>query len=187
MVLYDLLLFFHITTAIIWVGSGFLLNFLAFRAERADDAAAMMKALHDMGSLGNVLFIPASFSTLLFGMLMIMVGPWSFEDLWVVIGLIGFATTAAFGLFVLKPRGEQIGAVIQRDGGVSAEAIARGRQLLVLGRLDAVLLFLVVADMALKPTIYDVGILIAFAVVLVGSTALLVARARAVGARVASA
>jgi uncharacterized membrane protein len=173
MVLYDAFLFLHITAAIIWVGSGFLLHVLAFRAERANDPAGQMKVLNDMGALGNTLFVPASLAALVFGLAMVIDGPWSFSDLWIVLGLSGFAATFGIGLFILKPRGEQIGAVIRRDGGISPEAIAKGRQLTIIGRFDAVVLFLVVAVMALKPTIDDVGILAALAVVLVGSAALI--------------
>jgi uncharacterized membrane protein len=175
--LYDVFLFIHITAAVIWVGSGFLLNLLAFRAERADDTAGLMKVLHDMGALGNALFVPASLIALVFGVLMVIEGPWAFSDLWISLGLAGFATTFAIGFFVLKPRGERIGAIIQRDGGLSPEAVARGRQLAIIGRIDAVILFLVVAVMALKPTPDDIGILGALAAVLVVSTGLLVAQA----------
>lgn len=179
MLLYDVYLFVHITAAVIWVGSGFLLNLLAFRAERANDTAGLMKVLHDMGALGNTLFVPASLTALIFGVLMVIEGPWSFSDLWISLGLAGFATTFAIGFFVLKPRGEKIGAIIQRDGGISAEAVARGRQLAIIGRIDAVILFLVVAVMALKPTPDDIGILAAMAAVLVVCTGLIVAQARA--------
>ncbi len=178
MVLYDLFLYVHIVAAIIWVGSGFLLHVLAFRAERTNDVAGQMRVLHDMGALGNTLFAPASLIALVFGVLMVIEGPWSFSDLWITLGLAGYATTFCIGMFVLKPRGQAIGAIIQRDGGISAEAVAKGRQLATIGRIEAVILFLVVAVMALKPTIDDVGILAALAAVLVGSTAFFIARAR---------
>ncbi|MCB1488886.1 MAG: hypothetical protein KDJ88_15700, partial [Bauldia sp.] len=85
------------------------------------------------------------------------------------------------GMFILKPRGEAIGAMIQRDGGVTTEAVAKGRQLATIGRIEAVILFLVVAVMVLKPAIDDVGILAALAAVLVGGTAFFIARARSAG------
>ncbi|MCB1489361.1 MAG: hypothetical protein KDJ88_18130, partial [Bauldia sp.] len=91
------------------------------------------------------------------------------------------------GMFILKPRGEAIGGIIQRDGGLSPEAVAKGRQLAVIGRIDAVILFLVVAVMVLKPTIDNVGVLAALAVVLVGSTLFFLGQARAAGMRTADA
>lgn len=183
MLLYDLLLFLHITAAIIWIGAGFLLHVLAFRAERAGDTGALMKALNDMGALGNVLFVPASLATFLLGLAMVLVGGWSFSDLWVVLGLAGFLATFCIGFFILKPRGEAIGEIIQRDGGVSADAIAKGRQLAVIGRIDAVVLFLVVAVMAFKPTVDDIAVLGGMAAVLVVGIVATALSVRAIGER----
>jgi len=175
---YDILLFLHIAAAIVWLGSGFLLHVLVFRAERAGDAPALMAALRDMGALGNVLFVPASLATLAFGVTLVIVGGWSFADLWIVLALIGYATSFAIGAFVLKPRGEAIGAIVAHDG-ISAEAVRKGRQLSVIGRIEAVVLFLVVALMALKPTVHDPGVLAGLAAFLVAGVALSLASARA--------
>ncbi|MDQ4018773.1 MAG: hypothetical protein M3188_02930 [Actinomycetota bacterium] len=41
MTLYELLLFLHIAFAIVWIGSGFLFHVLGYRADRADDHAAI--------------------------------------------------------------------------------------------------------------------------------------------------
>jgi uncharacterized membrane protein len=184
--LYDLLLFLHIAAAIIWLGAGFLLHVLVWRAERADNAPALMSALRDMGALGNVLFIPASLATLAFGLAMVFVAGWSFTDLWIVLGLAGYAATFAIGLFFLKPRGEAIGALVAREG-ISPEAVAKARQLAVIGRIDAVVLFLVVAVMALKPTVHDIGTLAGLAAALALGIALSLATARGPSAAAASA
>jgi len=187
MSLYDLLLFLHISAAIIWIGSGFLLHLLAWRAERAEDPAALMAVLRDMGALGNTLFVPASLATFLFGLGMVIVGGWSFSELWIALGLAGFLATFAIGLFILKPRGEAIGEIVARDGRVSEEAVLKGRQLAVIGRIDAVVLFLVVAVMALKPTVYDVAILVGLAVVLASGIVAAVVSVRSLAGRAANA
>jgi len=175
---YDLLLFLHIAAAIIWLGSGFLLHVLVWRAERADDASALMATLRDMGALGNILFVPASLATFAFGLAMVFVAGWSFTDLWIVLGLAGYATTFAIGFFLLKPRGDAIGAIVARDG-ISPEAVAKARQLVVIGRIDAVVLFLVVAVMALKPTTDDIATLAGLAAALVVGVVLSFTMARA--------
>jgi uncharacterized membrane protein len=184
--LYDVLLFGHIAAAIIWLGSGFLLHVLVWRAERADNAPALMGALRDMGALGNVLFVPASLATLAFGLGMVFVAGWSFTDLWILLGLVGYATTFTIGAFFLKPRGEAIGAIVAREG-ISPEAVAKGRQLAVIGRIDAVVLFLVVAVMALKPTIHDLGVLAALAAALILGVVVSLATARGPSPEAASA
>jgi Tfp pilus assembly protein PilW len=51
-------------------------------------------------------------------------------------------------------------------------------QLLTLGRIDLVVLYLVVADMAIKPTGDDVGVLIGMALILGFAVAFFTSRAR---------
>ena len=145
----------------------------------------MVRTLEDNGKLAPVLFVPASLGALVFGILLTIEGSWGFERLWVVHGLAGFATTFAIGLFILKPRSARIAAMIARDGGVSETAIAAGRQLLLIGRVDLVILYLVLANMVLKPLPDDVAILSAMAGVLVISVTAILLMARSMGGRAA--
>jgi uncharacterized membrane protein len=143
---YEILLFLHISAAIIWIGAGFLLNVQGARADLRGDQEGIRRALEDAGGLANVLFIPAAVAAFVTGLLLVFDGPWSFDQLWIVLGLAGFAATFATGLFMLKPRSEKLAAIIERDGGLSPEALVGARQLMILGRTDYVVLFLVVAD-----------------------------------------
>jgi uncharacterized membrane protein len=177
---YEILLFLHISAAIIWIGAGFLLNVQGARADLRGDQEGIRRALEDAGGLANVLFIPAAVAAFVTGLLLVFDGPWSFDQLWIVLGLAGFAATFATGLFMLKPRSEKLAAIIERDGGLSPEALVGARQLMILGRTDYVVLFLVVADMALKPTNDDVGTLVVMAAILVVGVAYVVVKARSV-------
>ena len=96
-----------------------------------------------------------------------------------MLGLLGFAATFVTGLFLLKPRADAINAIIARDGGMSEEAAAETRRLLLLTRIDYAVLFMVIADMALKPTAEDVWTLVAMAAVIAGVSALVVRDLRA--------
>jgi uncharacterized membrane protein len=178
---YEILLFLHISAAIIWIGAGFLLNVQGARADRRRDEEGIRRVLEDAGGLANIIFIPASLAAFVTGLLLVFDGPWSFDQLWIVVGLAGFAATFATGLFVLKPRSEKLAAIIDRDGGLSPEALAGARQLMILGRSDYVVLFLVVADMVLKPTKEDVGTLLVMATILVAGVAYVVVKARSAG------
>jgi uncharacterized membrane protein len=180
---YEILLFLHISAAIIWIGAGLLLNVQGARADLRGDQEGIRRALEDAGGLANVLFIPAALAAFVTGLLLVFDGPWSFDQLWIVLGLAGFAATFATGLFVLKPRSEKLAAIIERDGGLSPEALVGARQLMILGRTDYVVLFLVVADMALKPTKDDVGTLVVMAAILVVGIAYVVIKARSVAIR----
>ena len=111
--LYDLLLFLHIAAAIVWIGSGGLIQVLAIRAERRGDHEGLKRAADDAAALGDTLFLPASFATLLLGVALTIDGPWSFDQLWIVLGLAGWLVSFLLGFFYFRPEGERIGALVQ--------------------------------------------------------------------------
>ncbi len=88
---YELLLFVHITCLIVWLGAGILFHMLGFRADRAGDESPMRRIFDDLVAVANTVFIPSSLLVLVFGILLTLDGPWSFGDLWIVLGLAGFA------------------------------------------------------------------------------------------------
>ena len=178
--LYELLLFLHIAAAIIWLGSGFLLQVLAYRAERAQDAEGLKRVADDSAGLSESLFIPASLSVLVLGVLLVLDGPWEFDQLWIVLGLAGYLATFLTGVLIMKPGSEKIAELMERHDGMSPEASIEIRKLLVKGRLDAVVLYLVVAVMALKPTGDDVWILVALAAIVVLGAVYVAVRLRAI-------
>ncbi len=98
-----------------------------------------------------------------------------------MLGLVGVAATIATGLAVIKPRSEEIDALLTSEG-TTERAATKITELLTLGRIDLVVLYLVVADMAVKPTGDDVGVLIGMAVILGFAVAFFTSRARAAGA-----
>ena len=180
--LYDLFLTVHILAAIAWIGSGFLLLVLSNRAARQAGGEALGRIIDDTADLGVKLFIPASLVTLGMGIALTVEGSWSFDALWIVLGLAGFATTFVTGAAVLKPRGDRIAEMRRRDGHMSPEAEYTARRMLALGRVDYIVLVMVVVDMALKPTGEDVGVLVAMAAVLLAGVAYVVASYRSIEA-----
>jgi len=185
---YEIYLFLHIVCAILWIGGGTMLLIQSIRAERANDLVGMQRALATTTAMALVLFVPASLGALVFGLLMVIDGPWSFGTAWVVLGLIGFAATFCTGLFFIKPESERLEALVARNGGVMGpDAIAAGRRMLLISRVDFVVLYLVVADMALKPTWRDGVLLAIMAVILVAAVGWLLMRLRATPVAVAAA
>jgi uncharacterized membrane protein len=163
---YEFLLFVHIAAVVIWVGAGFLLVVLAIRADRTDDEAQIKRILDDNTWLATHLFIPASLTVFAAGILATIDGPWEFDQLWIVLGLCGYAATFLTGLTILRPRGDRIAAMIAADGGMTPVSLAETRRLLALARIDYVVLFLVIADMVIKPTGDDAGTLLVMAAIL---------------------
>ncbi len=162
---YSIVKFLHVAFAVVWVGGGFTIMLLAVRADRAGDIVGMLQTMRATGELGNRLFLPASMLTLLSGFLLCWF--WiGFTDLWIVIGLIGFATTATIGATIFKPTADRMAAMIAKDG-VTPAALDVGRRILKIARLDYTIMLIVVADMVLKPTSGDTAILATMAVVFV--------------------
>jgi uncharacterized membrane protein len=178
---YEFLLFVHISASVIWVGAGFLLVVLAIRADRTDDEDAIKRILDDNAWLATRLFIPSSLMVVIAGVLLTIDGPWEFDQLWIGIGLAGYLATFLTGVAVLRPRGDRIAEMIARDGGLTAVSLAETRRLLALARIDTVVLFVVIADMAVKPTGDDVGVLIGMAAIFVVGLGYAITRAQAVG------
>jgi uncharacterized membrane protein len=163
---YELLLFLHITAAIIWLGAGFLLAVLILGAERARDPVKEASYQQDVGWLSTRLFIPASLSTLIFGLLLVADGSWSFDQLWVSLGLAGWLASFGMGILYFKPEAERIAQLSERNGPTDPEVTRRIRRLNIADRFQLVILFLVVADMVIKPTGDDTGVLIVGALIL---------------------
>lgn len=184
MSLYEILLLAHIMFAILWVGAGFALVVLGLLGEWRSDEGSMRTALDGANRLGNVFFLPASLLVIVFGVALVAESEaWSFGQLWIVLGLVGYALTFLTGLLVIKPRGERIGRMIEEARGtMTPEAMFEGRKLLTLARIDYVVLFLVVVDMVVKPTGDDAGLLAAMAAIFVIGVAYIVWRARALTA-----
>lgn len=157
---YEALTFLHVASAIIWLGAGFLMLLLMLGAERAGDHEKAVNVHRDIGWLAPRLFIPASLSVFVFGVLLVIDGPWSFDQLWITIALGGWAASFFVGILYFKPEGELIGALAEERGATDAEVGRRLQRVSVVDRVQVLVLFTVVADMVLKPT-GDDGVMLA--------------------------
>ncbi len=183
MTLYELLLFVHIAATVAWVGSGLFAIVLALGYDSDGDEAAIERLLKDNERLALRWFVPSSLIVVLMGIaLVIESDAWSFDQLWIVLGLVGFAATFVTGLFVLKPVGDRIATQMQRDGGMTPQTLLDVRKLLVKARIDSVTLFVVIADMVIKPTGDDVGVLIGMTAILLAGLAYVAGKVRALDA-----
>jgi uncharacterized membrane protein len=163
---YSIVKFLHVAFAVVWVGGGFTIMLLAVRADRTGNVEQMLQTMRATGELGNRLFMPASMLTLLSGLVLCWF--WiGFGDLWIVLGLLGFATTALIGSMVFKPTADRMAAMIAKDG-VTPAALDAGRSILRIARLDYAVMLIAIADMVLKPSSGDTAILAAMAAVLSG-------------------
>jgi uncharacterized membrane protein len=172
MTYYEVLLFLHIVAAIAWIGAAIAVQFLSFRAEQTHNAPFMQALGASSEWLATRLFIPSSLSVLVFGILLTIEGPWTFDMLWIDLGFAGFAMSFLTGILFLKPEGEKIGRAIAAHGPQSSEARHRIRRISVIERVELVILILVVGAMTIKPTSEDGGTLLLFAALTVAAVAL---------------
>ena len=101
---YEVLAFLHIAFAIVWLGSGFLLQVLGFKADASRDVVRIQGLLDDADWAANRLFIPSSLVVLVLGILATIEGPWTFGDLWIVLGLVGYGMTFLTGVAFISPQ-----------------------------------------------------------------------------------
>lgn len=167
---YELLVLLHVTAAIIWIGAGFMVALLVFGAARSGDRVKEAEHHRDIGWLTPRLFIPASLATLVFGILLVADGPLTLGEVWVVIGLVGWAVSFFLGFLYFKPEGERIAALVEQHGLDYPEVGRRVHRLNVVDRVQVSILFVVVANMVAKPTGDDAGVLVAFAAIVVIAT-----------------
>ena len=166
---YSIVKFGHVICALIWVGGGFAMMLNGVLADRAGDAEGTMRAIRLTAYLGIRLMVPASLLTLVFGLVMcwFWVG---FTDLWIVIGLAGYAATFLIGVLIFSPTSERLATTVEREG-ITPAVLEDGRGMLKVARFDYSVMLVVVADMVFKPTFADTVLLTAMAVVLLTGAA----------------
>jgi uncharacterized membrane protein len=166
---YEFLLILHVIAVIIWLGAGFTMDLLFLRAERTRDPAEIGKAGELQEWLVPRVFIPTGLLTLVLGVLLVWDSPWSFGDLWILIGLAAWIGSFGVGFLFIRPQAEKIKEIIARYGPTSVQAQRHGRRLGVVARVQLLALFLVVVDMVLKPTSDDPWTFVVLAAILVGA------------------
>jgi uncharacterized membrane protein len=149
---YDWLLLGHILAAIAWVGGAITMQTVGARLVRAESPEAVAAFARTAEWIGPRLYMPASLAVLGFGIAMVAVSEtWSIGDLWIILGLVGIAISAIGGAVFFGPQAKRIGEALRSEGAESERAQALIRRLFVVGRVDLLLLLLIVADMVLKP------------------------------------
>ncbi|MFL5961921.1 MAG: DUF2269 family protein [Gaiellaceae bacterium] len=141
----------HVTSAVLWVGGGTMLTILAIIAERSNDPLQIANIARQAATVGEKFFAPIGLVTFLMGLAMMLNTNWGWGKFWVVIGLIGYATTFAIGIGLIAPTVKKLHAVIEANGATHPDATALIKRVMLIARVDAALLLVVVLDMVTKP------------------------------------
>ncbi len=148
---YTILKTIHVLAAVLWVGGNLTMNVLGTRVVNAHEPAQMLAFTRDAEWIGQRVYLPASVTVLLFGIFAVLEGEWSFGDPWVSIGLAGLLVTAVTGSAFFGPELKRIRSLAQRRGVDDAEVQQRTARLIRFGRIDSVILTLIIVDMVIKP------------------------------------
>jgi Predicted integral membrane protein (DUF2269) len=150
--MYEFWLFLHVLGAVTWVGGNIALNIVGTRLIAASPGAPTLAFTRQIEWVGTRVFTPASVLVLLAGIVM-TIDVWSFEELWILIGLAGFLYSFINGAFFLGPLSAKTAGLMEERGTEDPEVLGNIRRLFVLGRIELVVLLIVVMAMTLKPTL----------------------------------
>lgn len=150
--MYEFLLFLHILAVVIWVGGGVVLNFLGTRLATGGNPVEMAGYMHQIEWIGIRVFTPASAIVLIAGVILTL-DAWSFDTLWIGIGIAGFLYSFINGAFLLGPLSGRTGKLMSERGPEDSTVVSNIRRLFLLSRIELVVLIVVVWAMTVKPTL----------------------------------
>lgn len=168
---YNVLVFFHVASVIVWLGAGTTVALVAIYAQRARDGVILERLAGLVAWLAPRVFAPASLAALGFGIWAAHTGHWPrlfFFHVGEAAFAISFLLTVAVRLPILRRA---------QRGKIHPRRVAR--IVLALALAELTVLYLAVADMVIKPTSSDTttlstgGGILAVAVLAAVATALL--------------
>jgi cyanate permease len=155
---YELWVFLHVASVIVWLGAGTTLVLISLYAQRVGDTVLLERLTGLLGWLGQRVVGPAALGALVFGIVADRSGDWS-SPLWIRLGYGAIAISLLLNIGVRAPLLRRI-----RHGATASGSA--GRLLRALPLVELTVLYLAVADMVAKPTGSDTGSLAAGGAVL---------------------
>ena len=149
MILYDLVLFGHILAAMVWLGGGLMLVFVARRARASDDPHTIGEFARSLSYLGPRVLAPAVIGVLVSGVALVLdSAAWDFAQAWVLIAIGLFAVAFLVGAVYLS----RVALQIERSGGNDATLSRSLLDRWLIGYTVVLsVLVLIAADMVFKP------------------------------------
>jgi len=151
MSLYSVLLFAHILGVVVWVGGSVSLQVLGMRVRSSADPQRMAALATDAEWMGIRVYMPAAGVVLLAGIALVFTGSWSFQQLWVALGIVAFAFSFILGAAVVGPTAKKVGERLASHGPEDSEVQASIQKIFLASRIELAVLIFIVFDMAVKP------------------------------------
>ena len=143
----DTLLVLHIVGAAAWLG-GNLVQMTVPLLARGEGGAFLTGWLRVVARMGGRLCMPAGILLLGTGIWMVLIGPYRFEDAFVVIGISVVVIGAVLGVVVFTPRSLQAAAA--EEAGDVGRRRAITNQIARFGAIDTLLVVIAIAVMVLR-------------------------------------
>ncbi len=137
-----------------------------FRAGRTGGPAELGQLAALSRWLAPRVFLPSILAVGVSGVLLALDGNWPLGALWLELALAGYGAALLTQFLYRNPEVKRIARANATHGPGNPESARRIRQLVLVGRAELVLLFLLAADMVLKPTASDTALLAAGAAIL---------------------
>lgn len=146
---YPWLKLLHVIFAIVAVGLN--VSYSIWQARAAREPQHTGYALRGIKFLDDRVANPAYGGLLVLGVLLVLLGPWEFTQLWVLAALVLYVVMGAIAFFLYSPTLTRQIAAYEAGGASSREFVelgARGRRV---GMILAVLVFAIIYLMVVKP------------------------------------
>jgi uncharacterized membrane protein len=149
--LYPWLKVVHIVLAIVAVGFNMSYGVLLARAAREPEHLGHV--LRTVKVLDDRFANPAYALLFVFGVLLVLTGPWAFTDLWILLAIGLYVVVLVMGLAVYSPLLRRQIAVLDADGPASAEFQQLSARARTVGIGLGVIVAVIIGLMVLKPTL----------------------------------
>lgn len=149
---FEIFEFLHVLGAVAWVGAGVTLFLLSVRLRAVGDRGTIVSLGQHSEALGKLLFMPAAFGTLLFGVLMVATeARFSFMDLWILIGFAAVAASFLVGAMLLQRADARLSALAEEFGSDHVDVDRQLGKVLRLNAIDLAILVIAIWAMVAKP------------------------------------
>ncbi len=148
--MYQLLVYVHIVSAVVWVGGAFFAQLLAIQVTRTGRPEELPVLGSRFEQLGNLVFVPAAVLILLSGAAM-TAQRWSFGDAWIALAIALWVLSAVAGAAYVAPRMRRAGAIFAAEGAESPAARGLVDRVFLVSRIELISFAVILALMAFKP------------------------------------
>jgi uncharacterized membrane protein len=147
---YELIVFIHVLSAIVWVGGAFVIQVFAILSQRSTDPNDLPRLGRQVEFVGLRVFLPASILLFVAGLIM-TAQRWGFGQPWISISMLLWIVSVLVGALYLGPRSRKVAELIEAEGPSSVAARSLMSRLFVVSRLELVSFAFIVALMVFKP------------------------------------